>query len=111
MMNTQVLVCFMLFLGVCDYCKNEFDHVNKLKWRCKARFDQSNHSKNVQNQDALPVTVNNISRSTDLISCICGKQCKGLEGLLHFLKKRKHEKLGVSEMKKKFFSISNGLYF
>ena len=110
-MNTQVLVCFMLFLEVCDYCKNEFDHVNKHKWRCKARFDQSNHSKNVQNQDALPVTVNNISRSTDLISCICGKQCKGLEGLLHFLKKRKHEKLGVSEMKKKNFSISNGLYF
>ena len=63
----------MLFLGVCDYCQYEFDHVNKLKWRCKARFDQSNHRKLIQNQDMLPVIDNNISRSTDLICCVCGK--------------------------------------
>ena len=80
MLNTRIWICFMLFFGVYDYCQNEFDHVNKHKWRCKARFDQSNHSNNVQNQDTLPV-IDNISRSTDLISCICGKQCKGLKGL------------------------------
>ena len=66
MLNTQIWICFMLFLGVCDYYKNESDHANKPKRRCKARFDQSNHSKNVQNQDTLPVIDNNISRSTDL---------------------------------------------
>ena len=71
----------MLFLGVCDYCKNEFDHVNKHIWCYKACFDQSNHSNNVQNQDLLPVIGNNISHSTDLISCICSKQFKGLKGL------------------------------
>ena len=63
----------MLFLGVCDYCQYEFDHVSKHKWRYKARFNQSNHGKRIQNQDMLPVIDNNISRSTDLISCVCGK--------------------------------------
>ena len=81
MINTRIWICFVLLLGVCDYCKNEFDHVNKHKWPCKARFDQSNHSNNLQNQDTLPVIDNNISHSTDLISCICGKQCKGVKGL------------------------------
>ena len=80
-MNTRIWICFMLFLGVCDYCKNEFDHVSKHKWRCKVRFDQSNHSSNVQNQDTSSVIDNDISRNTDLISGICGKQCKGLKDL------------------------------
>ena len=34
----------------------------------------------MQNHDTLPVIDNKISRSTDLISCVCGKQCKGLKG-------------------------------
>ena len=29
----------------------------------------------------LPVIDNNISRRTDLISCVCGKLCKDLKGL------------------------------
>ena len=79
-MNTRICICFMLFLGVRDYCKNEFDHVNKHKYCCKACFDQSNHSNNVQNQDLLPEIGINISDSTDLVSCIWDKQCKGLKG-------------------------------
>ena len=79
-MNTRIWICFMLFLGVCEYCKNEFGHVSKRKWRCKAHFDQSYHSNIMQNHDTLPVIDNKISRSTDLISCVCGKQCKGLKG-------------------------------
>ena len=61
--------------------KNKFDHANKQKWRYQARLDQSNHSNNVQSQDTLAVIDNNISRSTHLISCICGKQCQGLKSL------------------------------
>ena len=44
-------------------------------------FYQSNHSNNVQNLDTLPIIDNNISRSVDLSSCTCGKQCKGLKGI------------------------------
>ena len=54
--------------------------MNKHKWRCKARFDQSNHSNIIRNQDTLPV-INKVSRSADLISCDCSEQCKGLKGL------------------------------
>ena len=71
----------MLFLGVCDYRENEFNNVNKHKWRCKAHFDQSNHSNYMQNQDTLSVIDNNISCSTDLISFVCGKQWKRFKGL------------------------------
>ena len=66
----------MWFLGVCDYCKSEFYHVNKHTWRCKAHFDQSNHSNIIQN---LINFVNLLK--FNLISCVCGKQCKGLKGL------------------------------
>ena len=70
MMNTRIWICFMLFVGVV-----------KPKWRCKTRIDQSNHSNDVDYHETLPVIKNNTSSSSNLISCICGKQCKGLRGL------------------------------
>ena len=58
MMNTRIWICFMLFLGACDFCKKEFDSVNRHKWRCKARIDQSNHSNDVDYHETLPVIEN-----------------------------------------------------
>ena len=74
MINTGIWICLWLL-------QKSIDHVNKHKWRCKTRFDQSNHSNIIRNQDTLLVIDNKISRSTDLISCDCGEQCKGLKGL------------------------------
>ena len=73
-MNTGIWICLWLL-------QKWIDHVNKHKWRCKARFDQSNHSNIIRNQDTLLVIDNKISRTTDLISCDSGEQCKGLKGL------------------------------
>ena len=73
-MNTVIWICLWLL-------QKWIDHVNKHKWRCKARFDQSNHSNIIRNQDTLLVIDNKISRTTDLISCDSGEQCKGPKGL------------------------------
>ena len=87
MISKWVIILFLAFT-VCEFCGKDFESLNRHKWRCKSRSNQSSSNSNVANNNANSNNIvnpeiihNRLISNVEYISCSCGKRCKGLRGL------------------------------
>ena len=94
-----IMLTFLCIVGVdstptskCPFCNGDFLSLNRHLWRCKGRVTSSQK----EEPSAVPLTESQVQRhnidrsinipaaapdTEELLSCVCGKQCKGRRGL------------------------------
>ena len=98
------LLYFLIFSVVCSYCGEDFAVLGRHQWRCKKRMPSSSGPKKSFNI-VVDSTRNPISM-TNVVTCCCGKACKGTKGLkMHRRRCRTIE--GLSEETPTVMSNSN----
>ena len=71
-MESRNIVFMLMYLVICNFCNQNFESVNRHKWRCKHRFGHEVY---------LPDDRNQRSEKSHEVKCLCNKVCKNIKDL------------------------------